>query len=260
MTTKHALGLFTLTLFAVLLSPISQTEACSIDGTAVPSGNGFKCTFVFNYVPANEDIGGIQIDIRTVQNQTPTEIIASAPEQGPWSQISPVLIRKDPSVSLTAMTPSFLKSSLKDPVVMFKVQYTFSGTIPGDIRKLIDTIVVKNAIATNGAPGTVGINWGNTSIKGRNVLSQPECSYIAKSHRVHQLMFSLKDECAVNARVIDANGKTVKILINSQLPSGIHTVVWNGTSGTNAIAASGIYFIQLETGSFTYNKKVSHLK
>jgi hypothetical protein len=260
MSTKHAFTLFIAALFAVILSQISPAEAVSIDGTTVPNGNGFKCIFLFKYVPATEDVGGIQIDITTNQNQIPAEIITSAPEQGPWSQISPVLVRKDPSISLSAITPSFLKSTINDPVPMFTLQFTYAGNPPSDIRKLIDTIMVKNVISTSGKSNTVTMSWGETSIKGRKDLSHPECRYIAKTHRVHQLTFSLKNESIVKARVIDVNGKTVSVLLNSKLPSGIHTVAWDGTSGAHTVAASGIYFIQLETGSFTYNKKVSYLK
>jgi hypothetical protein len=258
MKMKHVLKLYASVLIAVLYGPVPQAGAVSIDGNTVSNGSGFKCTFQFNYIPANEDIGGIQLDIKT--SQSPTEIIASAPDQGPWSQISPVLIRQNQTVSISAMTASFLKSNVKDPVSMFQIQLAFSGNPPTDIRKLIDTVIVKNAISSNGTTSTVSMSWNATSLNSIRRLTQPECSYIVKSHRVHQVTFSLKNECTVKARVIDANGKTVSLLLNSKLQSGIHSVAWDGSSGTNTIAASGIYFIQLETGSFTYNKKVSHLK
>jgi beta-glucosidase len=55
----------------------------------------------------------------------------------------------------------------------------------------------------------------------------------------------------VTLRVYDLLGREVATLVNEELPSGTHTVRWNGGG-----LPSGIYFYQLKAGSFQATKKM----
>jgi hypothetical protein len=238
---------------------VSQAGAMMIKGAVVPKTQGVvSCTLEFLYVPANEDIGGMQFGIRSAKSFSLTDISASSPEQGAWSQISPVLVRKDPRISLSVINPAFLKSALADTTVMFQLKLEFAGNdVPQNWQSLFDSLNIEKLISTDGKEIKSTLNFGALAVSGKGFSNNAQCRYVLKARRIHELTFSLKNDSNVKARVIDAKGKVIRILTDSKMAAGIHTVGWDGRTVGRSIAASGIYFIQLETGSFTYNKKVS---
>ncbi|MCK4653326.1 MAG: hypothetical protein KAU01_02655 [Candidatus Cloacimonetes bacterium] len=65
-----------------------------------------------------------------------------------------------------------------------------------------------------------------------------------------------------NAELIIYNikGQKVKTLVNEVLPSGAHSVVWNGRDSNGNRVGSGIYFYKLQSGKFEEIKKMILLK
>jgi subtilisin-like proprotein convertase family protein len=57
--------------------------------------------------------------------------------------------------------------------------------------------------------------------------------------------------------VHDARGRLVRTLINSRMPAGAQSVVWDGTDTRGAGVASGIYYARLVTGGETYVHKMA---
>jgi hypothetical protein len=78
------------------------------------------------------------------------------------------------------------------------------------------------------------------------------------------IAFSLAGRSRVTIRVFDAAGRVVRTLVDSQLEAGPHTVIWNGTTETGRRAASGVYFVKMETTGptdvFRANRKLVLLK
>jgi len=60
-------------------------------------------------------------------------------------------------------------------------------------------------------------------------------------------------------KVFDILGNEIATLVNEELPAGEYEVEFNPVSG-NRDLASGIYFYQLQAGSFIQTKKMVYIK
>jgi hypothetical protein len=60
--------------------------------------------------------------------------------------------------------------------------------------------------------------------------------------------------------IFDARGRAVKTLVESSLPPGRHTVVWDGRNAAGEKVASGIYLFSLKTGEKTVVRKMSVIR
>jgi photosystem II stability/assembly factor-like uncharacterized protein len=69
------------------------------------------------------------------------------------------------------------------------------------------------------------------------------------------LSFYLKKDCDVEITIYSIKGKKIKSLLQSQLPKGEHSVIWNGEDDFNKIVPSGIYLSKMKI-----QNKVSSIK
>jgi len=60
--------------------------------------------------------------------------------------------------------------------------------------------------------------------------------------------------------IYNLRGQKIKRLISSQLSTGQHSVVWNGTDEKNQSVSSGIYFIKFMNGNLESTKKIMLIK
>ncbi len=74
------------------------------------------------------------------------------------------------------------------------------------------------------------------------------------------IQFGLKESGHVRLNIYDASGRLVSELVNSTLPAGNYSEIWNGTNSSGAYVASGIYFYRLDTGEFSMKKKMVLLR
>ena len=73
------------------------------------------------------------------------------------------------------------------------------------------------------------------------------------------LSFYLPERSYVRLRVFDALGKEVMTLVNEEKLEGNYQVEFQASFGSRQLA-SGIYFYQLQAGSFVETKKMILLK
>jgi hypothetical protein len=64
----------------------------------------------------------------------------------------------------------------------------------------------------------------------------------------------------VNLEIYNIKGQIVKMLINNELSSGSHTVVWDGKNNSGRSVTSGIYFYKMKNGDYTKTKKMILMK
>ena len=64
----------------------------------------------------------------------------------------------------------------------------------------------------------------------------------------------------VNVTIYNLVGQQIKVLVNSNLEYGYHTVTWNGLDQLGRPVASGVYFSELRTRNFRQTKKMLLLK
>ena len=60
--------------------------------------------------------------------------------------------------------------------------------------------------------------------------------------------------------LFSVRGATVRTLVSGAMPAGFHAVVWDGTDDRGGVAASGIYFYQIQAGDFVKTRKMERLK
>ncbi|MFL3006868.1 MAG: T9SS type A sorting domain-containing protein [Candidatus Neomarinimicrobiota bacterium] len=72
--------------------------------------------------------------------------------------------------------------------------------------------------------------------------------------------FSLPRSDDVTVTIYNLMGQQIKVLMNSNLEYGYHTVTWNGLDQLGRPVASGVYFSELRTRNFRKTKKMLLLK
>ena len=72
--------------------------------------------------------------------------------------------------------------------------------------------------------------------------------------------FSLARAGHVSMRVLDVRGLRVATLLNEHRPAGEQAVVWNGQDESGRQAASGMYFVVLESGEQRAVRKIAMVK
>lgn len=68
--------------------------------------------------------------------------------------------------------------------------------------------------------------------------------------------FDLPVGCAISVKVLDAQGRQVRALVDQVYPAGRHSVVWAGDDDTGKPVGSGVYFVRIEAGDFRAVNKI----
>lgn len=74
------------------------------------------------------------------------------------------------------------------------------------------------------------------------------------------VVFELKQPETVRLSVFNAKGQLMRRLLDAPLPSGPHSIVWNGADSGGKPVAAGLYFYRLEIGSQRYQGRMILLK
>jgi hypothetical protein len=64
----------------------------------------------------------------------------------------------------------------------------------------------------------------------------------------------------VRVKIFDVRGQLVRTLLDERLTAGHHEIVWNGTDGRGAAAASGVYFYELRAAGEVRVGKLALIK
>ena len=74
------------------------------------------------------------------------------------------------------------------------------------------------------------------------------------------IKFDLNETAKVQIDIFNIKGQRVNTLINSELDSGNHSVVWNGNDSSGKKVSSGIYFYKMKAGKYQETKKMILMK
>lgn len=84
---------------------------------------------------------------------------------------------------------------------------------------------------------------------------------ISQNNALTTISYYLSEPGPVMLRVFSADGKLVRILENSRYAeAGYHDAIWNERDGSGQDVASGVYFYQFRTSSFSETKKMVKLR
>jgi len=74
------------------------------------------------------------------------------------------------------------------------------------------------------------------------------------------IAFSLPEESLVRLDIFNIKGQLVKNLLDSEMPMGLHSVVWNGRDMNNMAVSSGVYFYRISSFKNTITNKMLLMK
>ena len=74
------------------------------------------------------------------------------------------------------------------------------------------------------------------------------------------LTYSVPQAGKVLLEVYNTRGRLVRTLVNELKPAGVHSAIWAGKDNNGMAAATGIYFVRLESGHRIQTRKVTLLK
>ncbi|MBD3160829.1 MAG: hypothetical protein GF346_01645 [Candidatus Eisenbacteria bacterium] len=74
------------------------------------------------------------------------------------------------------------------------------------------------------------------------------------------ISFSLAREGPVAIRIYDVGGRCVRTLVDGKMKAGPHNLAWDGTNNQGIKVGAGVYWAQMEAGSYSSNKKMIILK
>ncbi|MCX6134043.1 MAG: T9SS type A sorting domain-containing protein [Ignavibacteriales bacterium] len=86
---------------------------------------------------------------------------------------------------------------------------------------------------------------GNSNVPQEFALEQ---NYPNPFNPTTQIRFTIPHEGQVKLSVFDLLGREAKVLYQGFLPSGLHTVAWDGRNASGEAAPSGVYFYKLTRG------------
>ena len=75
-----------------------------------------------------------------------------------------------------------------------------------------------------------------------------------------RLVFDLPSSGRVQLQIVDAVGRGIVTLMDSQAQAGQHTLVWNGENADRLAVSSGVYFCRLCFGGESRTAKILLLK
>jgi hypothetical protein len=74
------------------------------------------------------------------------------------------------------------------------------------------------------------------------------------------ISMGLHEATHVSMVVYDVRGKLVKTVLDGNLPSGDHSIIWNGTDEAGHVVANGVYFCRVKVGTVDKTVKMVLMK
>ena len=75
-----------------------------------------------------------------------------------------------------------------------------------------------------------------------------------------EIAYALPAAARVSLRVFDVRGRLVRVLVDADLPAGIHRAHWNGRDAKGRAVAAGIYYVKLSAGGAKSAQRLLRLR
>ncbi len=102
--------------------------------------------------------------------------------------------------------------------------------------------------------------FGTTSVQetANRLIKEPylEQVYPNPFNQSANIVFSLPEPEKISLNIVDMRGRMVYSLYSGTASRGRHVITWNGTNQTGMSAASGLYFVRLETDKQLISQKI----
>ena len=148
-------------------------------------------------------------------------------------------------------------------IVMGSTQPDNYQQIVGDVNSdgTIDLADVQQLIKIVN-PSTVALQkmLGDYEIQDYPTKYELKQSYPNPFNSTTRIQFSIPEMTHVNLSIININGQLVKTLVNGQLPTGFHNVLWDGSTNGGNLVSSGSYYYVMKSEKYTSIKSITLLK
>jgi hypothetical protein len=217
-------------------------------------GNGTSGMSVI-YVPAREPIAALHARLHFRAAAGLSAVTISAPEQGAWSQVQPRCTRVGDALDLWLLAPATGESRDSSEKTMAGLVLTISGgatiTTAG---QLIDSVEILAALGPDGRTLSPAKNL-TTSLR---PLAGPGATQAREVSRgnLKSLLFNLGKAQRVRAYIADAKGRAAATLFDGKLGKGLQEISWDPVRPGGKSLTPGTYFLRLQAGSFTYDRKM----
>ncbi|MFH2034762.1 MAG: T9SS type A sorting domain-containing protein [Candidatus Zixiibacteriota bacterium] len=185
-----------------------------------------------------------------------------------YQQINLKCLTDGLSIINTEITDQFNFNVSKTNIMFFDGDTTsiivyYTPTTPGShtaylyLRDQVSGIIMKTYKVIGKSDITTEVDNNGDLLASDYRLSQ---NYPNPFNPITKIEFSLGSRQEIKINIYNILGQKIITLINSTFPAGSHFVEWNGTDVNGETVASGIYFYQLETETYTESKKMILLK
>ncbi len=126
--------------------------------------------------------------------------------------------------------------------------------------------MISSSYSVNGAASKQGPAYGSNTITGVDAAKEIPVSFYVEQNYPNPfnpsttIKYALPQTSYVTVKIYDILGRLVNTLVNSEMPAGIHKIVWNGDDSKGAKVVSGPYFYQINSGSQIISKKMLLVK
>lgn len=126
--------------------------------------------------------------------------------------------------------------------------------------------LIKSTYSINGSEAKPGPDYGSSNVTEVEIEQVIPVSFDVEQNYPNPfnpsttIKYSLPAAGPVTFKIYDIIGSLVNTLVDTEMPAGIHEVVWNGENSSGTKAASGTYFYQVKSGSRILTKKMLLLK
>ncbi|MDY6915008.1 MAG: T9SS type A sorting domain-containing protein, partial [Candidatus Cloacimonadota bacterium] len=145
--------------------------------------------------------------------------------------------------------------------------YVIDEMISGDIEGLATKIFYESDTTIMEVDGDTTVDFTIQPAEPTSNQSTPDISDFISTHNypnpfnpITTIKFDIPQKTNVKVTVFNVKGEKVTTLVNSELNSGSHSVIWNGKDRNNNSVASGVYFYQVKTANSTAVRKIMMIK
>jgi hypothetical protein len=185
------------------------------------------------------------------------------------------IVQPQPGVPGAELVASYVRSdmaALPAGVAYTDTSYGYQAVTLGfGLESMVDVLLPSGTYMT-GAPDRVDLlenimeyferapDGPGTGVDGTPVSARLGHARPNPFHPETSISFTLGAAGPVTARIYDLSGRVVRTLLDESLAAGPHELSWDGTIDGGGIAASGVYFVRVESPGFTASRKLVLLK
>lgn len=217
-------------------------------------GNGTSGMNVI-YVPAREPIAALHARLHFRPAAGLTTVTLAAPDQGAWSQVQPRCALAGEALDLWLMAPAMGESRDSSEKTMAGLALAITGGAAiTTADQLVDSVEILEALGPDGRSLSPTKSL-TTSIR---PLAAPGFSQARETTHgnLKSLLFNLGKAQRVRAYVADAKGRSAATLFDGKMGKGLQEITWDAARPGGKSLSPGTYFLRLQAGSFTYDRKM----